>query len=401
MSVLVRRFQTVFTGILTLGLLVAAHVFPLPAWSQSIPQIHASTSTTTSSVKRSAVKPKASEKATKSKPKKRQVVKRKYKSNKAVAKKISKKRVAARKSSGRIDDGRLRLDSNGMPILKSSAAFVVDAETHEVLVNKNDSEVLAIASLTKLMTALVINDAQLPMDEVIQIHKSDVDRLKGSSSRLPVGTKLTRAEALQLALMSSENRAAHALGRTWPLGMDDFVHQMNLKAKLLGMTDTQFVEPTGLSSSNRSSARDLATLVHVTSDRPMIRELSVADGYSVKSGRKRVDFRNTNYLVRQSSWDITLQKTGYIAEAGRCLVMDANVLGRRLIMVFLDSSGKLTRYADAQRVKDWLAQRSEARAGSGQQAMVQTTSQHTGRLWTPNGLQPGSPLLLKSLAPSL
>lgn len=396
MSVLAGRFQSMVAGLFALMFLASASAFSASALAKSETQVKPS-----ASASRSAVKPTAQSKAREAKSSKRRVVKRKLNQQKASVKSLTKRKIAARRASEGIDDGRLRLDAKGMPVLKSSAAFVVDADTHEVLVNKNDAEVLPIASLTKLMTALVINDAQLPMDEVIQIQNDDVDRLKGSSSRLAVGTKLTRAVALQLALMSSENRAAHALGRTWPMGMDDFVQQMNLKAKLLGMTDSRFVEPTGLSSSNRSSARDLATLVHVASDRPMIRELSVADGYSVKSGRRQVDFRNTNYLVRQSSWDITLQKTGYIAEAGRCLVMDANVLGRRLIMVFLDSSGKLTRYADAQRVKDWLAQKTETRAGSGQQAMVQTTSQHTGRLWRPNGLQPGSPLLLKSLAPSL
>ncbi|MEY3954360.1 MAG: hypothetical protein RLZZ397_1240 [Pseudomonadota bacterium] len=391
MLVLAKRFQAIVVG---LSLIFGASIALLPG--QAIAKSESRVQVSSSSA-RSAVKPKAQAKGREAKPsQKRKVVKRKYTSPKASAK-APKRKVAARRGSSGIDDGRLKLDAKGMPILKSSAAFVVDADTHEVLVNKNDSDVLPIASLTKLMTALVINDAQLPMDEIIQIQNDDVDRLKGSSSRLAVGTRLTRAEALQLALMSSENRAAHALGRTWPLGMGDFVHQMNLKAKLLGMTDSQFVEPTGLSSSNRSSARDLATLVHVASDRPMIRELSVADGYSVRSGRRQVDFRNTNYLVRQSNWDITLQKTGYISEAGRCLVMDANVLGRRLIMVFLDSSGKLTRYADAQRVKDWLAQRSESRSGPGS---VQVSHQ-TGRVWRPNGSAPGNPLLLKSLAPSI
>ena len=393
MSVLAKRFQAIVVGLsLVFGASIALVSGQAIAKSESRVQVSSSSA-------RSAVKPKAQIKGqgreAKSSPK-RKVVKRKFTSSKAAAN-APKRKVTARRGSSGIDDGRLMLDAKGMPILKSSAAFVVDADTHEVLVNKNDSDVLPIASLTKLMTALVINDAQLPMDEVIQIQNDDVDRLKGSSSRLAVGTRLTRAEALQLALMSSENRAAHALGRTWPLGMSDFVHQMNLKAKLLGMTDSQFVEPTGLSSSNRSSARDLATLVHVASDRPMIRELSVADGYSVRSGRRQVDFRNTNYLVRQSNWDITLQKTGYISEAGRCLVMDANVLGRRLIMVFLDSSGKLTRYADAQRVKDWLAQRNESRSGPG---AVQISHQN-GRIWRPNGSTLGNPLLLKSLAPSI
>lgn len=238
--------------------------------------------------------------------------------------------------------------------LRSNAVLVIDQETHKVLFGKNASAVLPIASLTKLMTGLVVTDAGLPLDESITITQDDVDTLKGSSSRLAVGTVLTRGELMHLALMSSENRAAHALGRTFPGGLERFVETMNVKAKLLGMLDTQYVDPTGLSPRNQSSAKDLSTLAAVAYERPMIRELSTSPGYEVASGRRVLQYRNTNRLVSNPHWDIGLQKTGYIAEAGRCLLMQATVAGRQLIMVFLDSAGKLTRIADAERVRKWL-----------------------------------------------
>lgn len=238
--------------------------------------------------------------------------------------------------------------------LKSSVALVIDQDTQEVLLSKNDHAVLPIASLTKLMTGLLISQADLPMDELITITQDDVDTEKGSSSRLAVGTTLTRGEMLHLALMSSENRAAHALGRTYPGGLDAFVAQMNAKAKLLGMTDTRYVEPTGLSSRNQSSARDLATLVNVAHGDALLRELSTSPSYEVAVGRRTLQYNNTNGLVRNPSWDIGLQKTGYISEAGRCLVMQAKVAGRKLIMVFLDSAGKFSRLGDAERVRNWV-----------------------------------------------
>ncbi len=241
--------------------------------------------------------------------------------------------------------------------LESSVALVVDQETQEVLLSKNDQAVLPIASLTKLMTGLIISEAHLPMDEVITITADDIDTEKGSRSRLYVGAKLTRGELLHLALMSSENRAAHALGRTYPGGMGEFVSQMNAKATLLGMHDTVYVEPTGLSSKNRSSARDLAQLVYVASTDNILRELSTSQAHQIALGRKVLQFNNTNRLVNSPNWDIGLQKTGYISEAGRCLVMQARVAGRKLIMVFLDSSGKLARTADAERVRRWLENR--------------------------------------------
>lgn len=238
--------------------------------------------------------------------------------------------------------------------LKSSVALVVDQDTHEVLLSKNDQAVLPIASLTKLMTGLIISQAGLPMDEAITITEEDIDTEKGSRSRLVVGTTLSRREMLHLALMSSENRAANALGRTYPGGLKSFVTQMNVKARLLGMTDTRYVEPTGLSSLNQSSARDLAVLVNVAHSDPVLREFSTSPGYEVAVGQKTLQYNNTNLLVKNPNWDIGLQKTGYISEAGRCLVMQTQIAGRKLIMVFLDSAGKLSRIGDAVRVRNWV-----------------------------------------------
>lgn len=238
--------------------------------------------------------------------------------------------------------------------LKSSVALVIDQDTSEVLLRKNDSAVLPIASITKLMTGLVISEAKLPMDETITISQDDVDTEKGSSSRLRVGTTLSRGELMHLALMSSENRAAHALGRTYPGGLSAFVEAMNQRAQLLGMGDTKYVEPTGLSSRNQSSAQDLARLVATASQDKMLSELSTSPGHQVEIGRRTLQFNNTNRLVKNPAWDIGLQKTGYISEAGQCLVMQAKVAGRKLIMVFLDSAGKLSRIADAERVRKWV-----------------------------------------------
>lgn len=238
--------------------------------------------------------------------------------------------------------------------LKSNVALVMDQDTKEVLLRKNDHAVLPIASLTKLMTGMLVSEARLPMNEPITITQDDVDTEKGSRSRLVVGTTLTRGEMLHLALMSSENRAAHALGRTYPGGLEAFVARMNAKARLLGMSDTHYVEPTGLSSKNQSSAHDLATLVNVAHADPLLRKLSTSHSYEVEVGQRTLQFNNTNRLVKSPSWDIGLQKTGYISEAGRCLVMQAEVAGRNLIMVFLDSAGKFSRLGDAERVRQWI-----------------------------------------------
>ena len=238
--------------------------------------------------------------------------------------------------------------------LKSSVALVIDQDTREVLFSKNDHAVLPIASLTKLMTGVIISGAQLPLDELITVTDDDIDTEKGSRSRLKVGTTLSRGEMLHLALMSSENRAAHALGRTYPGGLRVFVSLMNAKARMLGMHDTKYVEPTGLSSLNQSSAQDLATLVNAAHGDPILRELSTSTGYQVAIGSRTLQYNNTNRLVKNPEWDIGLQKTGYISEAGQCLVMQTKIAGRKLIMVFLDSAGKLSRLGDAERVRRWV-----------------------------------------------
>jgi len=238
--------------------------------------------------------------------------------------------------------------------LRSSVAFVVDQDTNEVLFSKNSSAVLPIASITKLMTALVVTEAGLPLDEMLSVVQADVDATAGSRSRLQLGTQLNRGEMLHLALMASENRAAHLLGRTFPGGMDSFVVSMNRKARELGMYDTRYVEPTGLSSDNQSSARDLAQLVRAGMQHPIIRELSTSLEAIVPVGSRQVQFHNTNGLVRNPEWEIGLQKTGYIAAAGRCAVLQAELAGRKLIMVLLDSAGRYSRIGDAERLRKWL-----------------------------------------------
>ena len=238
--------------------------------------------------------------------------------------------------------------------LRSSVALVVDKETDEVVFSKNPEAVLPIASITKLMTALVVTDAGLSLEENLTVTQQDVAGTLGSRSRLKVGTQLSRGEMLHLALMASDNRAAHVLGRTYPGGMNRFVETMNVKARLLGMLDTRYVEPTGLSSDNRSSAQDLTRLVRAASIHPLIREYSTTPETSVPVGARQVQFRNSNGLVRNPEWEILLQKTGYIAAAGRCVVMQAQLAGRQFIMVLLDSAGKYSRIADAERIRRWL-----------------------------------------------
>lgn len=265
-----------------------------------------------------------------------------------------KKRVTAK---GRQPSHGQKAGLHGVPdllVLRSSVALVVDQDTQEVLFHKNESAVLPIASITKLMTGLLVSEAKLPMDEVITITQDDIDTEKGSRSRLSVGTQLSRGELLHLALMASENRAANALGRNYPGGIETFVSLMNARARMLGMHDTRYVEPTGLSSKNQSSARDLATLVSFAHGDATLRELSTSTGHEVEVGRRTLRYNNTNRLVKNPAWDIGLQKTGYISEAGQCLVMQAKVAGRKLIMVFLDSAGKLSRVADAERVRRWV-----------------------------------------------
>ncbi len=238
--------------------------------------------------------------------------------------------------------------------LRSGAALVLDQDTHEVLYSKNPEAVLPIASLSKLMTALVISEAKQPLDEVLTITDEDIDTEKMTHSRLVPGTQLPRGVLLHLALMSSENRAANALGRNFPGGLAAFVPAMNAKAKELGMNDTHYVEPTGLSSQNHSTARDLAVLVNAAHQVPLLREYSTTSSLDVELGRRQVQFHTTDRLVANPTWDIGLQKTGFINEAGQCLVMQAQMAGRKLIMVLLDSAGKYSRIADAERIRKWV-----------------------------------------------
>ena len=242
--------------------------------------------------------------------------------------------------------------------LRSAAVLVLDQDTNEVLLAKNQHAVLPIASITKLMTALVVTDAEQPLDEVLTITAEDIDTEKGSRSRLQMGTQLSRGEMLHLALMASENRAANALGRHYPGGLPGVVEAMNRRAQSLGMTHTRYVEPTGLSSRNQSNATDLALLVREADKNDMIRRLSTSQEAEVAVGPRSVHFRNTNSLVRNSEWAIGLQKTGYITEAGRCLVMQAQLSGRKLVMVLLDSAGKYSRVGDAERIRHWLSTQS-------------------------------------------
>jgi serine-type D-Ala-D-Ala endopeptidase (penicillin-binding protein 7) len=243
------------------------------------------------------------------------------------------------------------------PGLKSSAAYVVDEDDSSVWYSRNATVASPIASITKLMTALVVADAHQPLDEVLQVTAEDRAIGKGAASRLAVGTKLTRGELLHLALMASENRAAHALGRNYPGGIPAFARAMNEKAQSLGMRSSHFVEPTGLSSENVASPEDLSRLVMAAAQNPTIRDFSTDNEHSVKIGRHMVEFRTTDALVRNPGWNIIVQKTGYITEAGRCLVMQAVIGGRNVVIVLLNSFGKYTRVADAVRMRRWIEAR--------------------------------------------
>ncbi len=237
--------------------------------------------------------------------------------------------------------------------LRSSVVLVVDQDTNEVLFAKNKDAVLPIASITKLMTALVTVDANLPLDEELQVTQDELVRARVRSKLRP-GLEMTRGTALHLALMSSENRAAQLLGRTYPGGVARFVEAMNARARLLGMDDSHFADPTGLSSDNRSSASDLVRLVKAAYEHDIIREYSVSGELDLPVGNRTVSYRNTNRLTDNPEWEIGLQKTGYISAAGRCLVMQAVIEGKRVVMVFLDSVGKYSRLGDAQRIRSFL-----------------------------------------------
>src|SRR6202167_4859876 len=245
------------------------------------------------------------------------------------------------------------------PKLKSSSVLIIDQSDSSVLYSRHSDVAMPIASITKLMTALVVLDARQPLDEPIQISEADRDLPKASFSRLTVGTTLSRGDLMHLALMASENRAAHALGSNYPGGMPAMVAAMNAKAAALGMTSARFVDPTGLSSENVAGPGDLSKLVIAASHNPTIREYSTDKSYAVKVRRHMVEFRNTDNLVANPTWNIIVQKTGYITEAGKCLVMSAVIESRSVVIVLLDSLGRYTRVADAKRIKTWM----EASAG--------------------------------------
>jgi serine-type D-Ala-D-Ala endopeptidase (penicillin-binding protein 7) len=242
------------------------------------------------------------------------------------------------------------------PSLHSSAALVYDSTHAAVLYSRHSDVAMPIASITKLMTALVVMEAGQPLDEVLEI--SDEDRSlalsKVSVSRLLPGTRLTRGDLMHLALMASENRAAHALGRNYPGGVEACVQAMNAKARELGMTNAHFVEPTGLSDENVASPEDLSKLVMAAAQVPAIRDYSTDSDYLVQVGRHMLHFKNTDSLVSRPDWNIVVQKTGYISEAGRCLVMQTVIEDRTVVIVLLNSFGKRTRVADARRVRRWV-----------------------------------------------
>ncbi|MBR3482650.1 MAG: serine hydrolase [Neisseriaceae bacterium] len=271
-------------------------------------------------------------------------------------------------------------NNHGYLPLYSSAALIVDANTGKVLYEKNSDQVRSIASITKLMAAMVILDAKPNMNQVLTVQSADIDRLKGSSSRLPVGTKMTREKMLHLGLMSSENRAIHAMARNYPGGLSAFIRAMNAKAKSLGMNDTVFYDPTGLDPRNRSTPQDLVKMVQAAHKYEKIRYYSTHNNAStqvratvkktqrVKKGKKvrkvtkrvtqirQVNYRNSNKLIRNGDWDISLQKTGYIREAGRCMVVYANVDNRPVIMVLMNSGNSNQRTNDAYTMRSWLQQ---------------------------------------------
>lgn len=249
--------------------------------------------------------------------------------------------------------------SNANLSIASTKALVMNQNTHEIIYSKNLDTPTPIASVTKLMTAMVVLDAKLNLSDQVSITDMDVDYLKGTSSRLPVGTIMTREDLLNLALIASENRAASALATTYPGGKARFIQDMNAKAASLGMMNTHFEDSTGLTSNNVSTAMDLAKMVHAAYQYPLIRQITTTSDYDLSVGHRRqpIHFHNTNALVREStnsSWEIGLSKTGYISEAGRCLVMQATIAGEPLILVLLDSVGKLTRIGDARRIKKWM-----------------------------------------------
>jgi D-alanyl-D-alanine endopeptidase (penicillin-binding protein 7) len=277
---------------------------------------------------------------------------RKVVARKAVASKTNQRKVVAHGGKAKA----VRPQGPRQLALQSRAALIVDARTGEILYGKNQTERVSIASITKLMTAMIVLDAGQDMNDILTITDADVDRLKFSSSRLNVGSKLTRHDMMLLALMSSENRAASALARNYPGGRAEAVKAMNRKAKALGMTNSQFADGTGLSPHNQASLTDLAKMVKAAAGYDTIQRLSTTEQHfaPVKGYKQRLKYQNSNPLVRNDSWDIGVTKTGYIKEAGHCLVMEARIGQRDTILVLMDSWGKYTRVGDAARVRSWV-----------------------------------------------
>ncbi len=253
-----------------------------------------------------------------------------------------------------------QVSRDSSPYVRSAGVVVLDPTTGETLFAKNADQQAPIASITKLMTAMVVLDAKLPLDEAIEITKDDIDHIKNTTSRLPIGSYFRREDLLRLALMASENRAASALGRNYPGGLEAFVAAMNEKAKALGLAQTHYVDSSGLSPQNVSSPADLGKLVAAASQYDLIREYTTTSAVTVQlpNSKRKLSFINTNGLVRHSDWKIGLSKTGYINEAGKCLVMQAMIANQPIVIVLLDSWGRLTRVADANRIRRWLERNS-------------------------------------------
>lgn len=281
-------------------------------------------------------------------------------------------RVQPRKTARRAEKNNVQeadFDGNGSPLIRSSAFFVQDVASGEVLLEKNSNAVQPIASITKLMTTMVVLDAHQSLGEVIEVTNDDLDRLKGTSSHLSIGTRLTREELIHLALMASENRAASALARNYPGGMPSFLEAMNVKARLMGLRETHFYDGTGLTKNNVSSARDLAIMVANASRYPLIREFSTSTEYTATlAGGRTYTFHNTNALVKSPEWQIDVSKTGFINESGKCLVMQAWLGNKQLAIVLLDSWGRFTRLGDANRIRRWLE------ASMGRHAVISSLS---------------------------
>lgn len=281
-------------------------------------------------------------------------------------KNISSRAIASARRDVRIAHTSARPSTLEHPGVQSSGALVLNQLTGEVIYEKNADATTPIASITKLMTAMVVLDAKLPLNEMISISEEDLDTLKGTGSRLVPGTTLTRGEMMLLALMSSENRAASALSRHYPGGRDAFIHAMNVKAIHLGMAHSKFYDATGLNPGNVSTARELALMVNAARTYPEIQQFSTSTEYSLISNRGRVlTFHNTNPLVKDEKWDIGLSKTGFTNEAGRCLVMQTKIGDTPVVMVLMDSNGKFTRVGDAQRVRKWMESSPAAKLRAG------------------------------------